>query len=271
MMHFLRFLFSRTFLLNVIIAISIIASGLYFTLEYLDDYALHSQTLEVPDLEGKNFHELDSFAMQSGFTPLVSDSLYLADKEAGIILEQDPRAGKTVKQGRKIYVTIAASLPPQVTMPDLVDLSLRQASSLMETYGLLIGDLSYKPDLCMNCILEQKQNGQKIEPGLKIRRGSSIDLVVGQGLSKELTPVPYLVGINQEMARSVLQAAYLNIGVVSFDESVKNSEDSALARVYKQYPFYSDEPSVNMGSSVDLFLTVDTNRIVHTVNPADSI
>jgi hypothetical protein len=43
------------------------------------------------------------------------------------------------------------------------------------------------------------------------------------------------------------------------------------ARVYKQIPFPTDEPSINMGSAVDLFLTVDTNRVVHTVNPSDSL
>ncbi len=272
MMHFLRFIFTKLFLLNLIIALALLAGGLYATIRYLDTYTLHSQTLEVPNLEGQYFDMLDSTTLKNGFSPILADSLFLVEKNPGEIVDQDPKAGKLVKQGRKIYLTIASYDAPKVTMPDLVDLSLRQATSLMETYGLNIGELSYKPDLCMNCILDQKQNGKTLEPGTRIKRGSVVDLLVGQGLSKELTPVPYLIGINSEMAKSVLQTSFLNIGLVSYDsKSVKTAEDSLRAKVYKQYPFYTEEPSVFMGSAVDLFLTLDTNRIVHSVNPADSL
>lgn len=272
MIDFLKFIFSKHFIIHLILALVLLAGGLYATLNYLDEYTLHGKYLEVPSLENLQYDDIDSLLEGSAFSKMISDSIYVKGKPVGYILEQDPKAGRTVKQGRKIYLTIAAAKPPQISMPDLVDLSLRQASSLMETYGLQIGELTYKPDLCMNCILSQTRNGSEIEPGTRLERGSVIDLTVGRGLSDELTAIPYLIGLNKKMASSVLNSSFLNVGAVSYDaETVKTEEDSMNAKVYRQFPVYTEEPILKMGSTIDLYLTLDTNRIIHTVNPSDSL
>ncbi|MEX2380154.1 MAG: hypothetical protein WD530_05390, partial [Vicingaceae bacterium] len=187
------------------------------------------------------------------------------------IIEQDPVEGYEVKHGRKIYLTVSAYAPPQISMPDLNDMSLRQATTLLETFGLEVGELTYKPDVCANCILEQFYEGEEVHAGMSIPKGAVIDLVLGQGLSNEMTEVPYLIDFTTDLAAELLKANYLNVGSLNFDETVETAEDSAEARVYRQIPFYSEEPSIPMGSSVDLFLTKDTNRIYHTVSPTDSI
>lgn len=271
MLHFFRFLFSKAFVINLLIALALIAGGLYGTLRFLDQFTLHGKTLEVPDLVGQNFIGIDSLLTSDGFSVQVNDSIFVNGKPFGEILEQNPEARTTVKQGRKIYVSITASEPPKITVPQLVDMSLRQATSLMETYGLEIGELIYKPDLCKNCILEMQYKGKEIEAETRINRGSVIDLVIGQGLSNELTAVPYITSLSAQEASDVLKAKSLNIGSLNFDETVKDKQDSLKAVVYKQYPIYTDEPTVPMGSPIDLFLTLDTNRIQHSVNPTDSI
>ncbi len=270
-MNFLRFLVSKALLFNLVIALILVLGGLYFTIHYLDDYTLHGYSMEVPNCEGKAFQSVDSILKDSDFVPIISDSIYVKGEQSGMVLEQSPLPGKKVKQGRKIYLTLTAENPPQVSMPNLVDMSFRQASALMETYGFELGELTYEPDPCMNCILSQEYKGEEIEPGSKVERGATIDLIIGQGLSNELTPIPYLIGLSYEMAKSVLKASYLNAGAPNYDESVLTAEDSINAQVYRQIPFQSDEPSIQMGSSVDLFLTLDTNRIIYSVNPNDSI
>lgn len=271
MMQVFRFLISKTFLINLLIALVLISSALYATLSYLDGYTLHGTTIEVPQLTDYYIDEVDTIVAKDNFEAVIADSIFMKGKKAGLILEQNPKAGTTVKQGRKIYLTVAAREAVKVSMPDLIDLSFRQAKSLLETYGLELGELIYKADLCTNCILEQHVGGNKIKPGVKIQRGTSVDLIVGQGLGDELAAVPYLIDFTAELANDLLKTRGLNIGGLLFDETVETAEDSLAARVYKQTPFYSEAPSVRMGSSVDLFLTLDTNRIVHTVNPKDSL
>lgn len=266
--HFFRFLVSKVFWINLLVALLLVCGGLFATLRYLDSYTMHGEEIEVPELVGLHITETD-LAIQAKDNLLVeiSDSVFLKGKVGGTIIEQHPFAGKYVKQGRTIYLTVASNQPVKIKMPNLVDRSLRQATSILETYGLVVGEKIYKPDLCVNCILEQKLDGKVVEAGKRIRKGSTIGLVVGQGLSNVLVSVPYLVEFNAEMASNLLQSKSLNLGAQLYDETVLTAEDSVNAVVYKQLPPFSQEPVVRMGSSIDLFLTLDTNRVVHSVIP----
>ncbi len=266
--NFIRFLFSRSFVINLLIAIVFLVALVFFALQYLEDYTLHGKTIEVPNYTGVVWS--DTLGQSNpDFELLISDSIYQKGAEKNLILEQDPMPATTVKRGRKIYLTVSSTKPPTISMPNLVDLSLRQATSLMEIYGLQIGELTYKPDLCTNCILEQTINGEPAEAGKRVLKGAKIDLVVGQGLSKEEVPVPYLIELTAMQANELLKSRSLNVGSLNFDPPAENAEDSSMAKVYKQYPTYTEEPSIFMGSAVDLYLTTDTNRIEHSVNPSE--
>ena len=57
--HFFRFLVSKVFLINLLIALLLISGGLFATLSYLDSYTLHGQEIEVPELVGIHVTETD--------------------------------------------------------------------------------------------------------------------------------------------------------------------------------------------------------------------
>jgi beta-lactam-binding protein with PASTA domain len=268
MTKFIRFFFSRSFLINLLIALLLFAGGIYLILDYLEDYTLHNETILVPDYQGKIWDDTLG-SSNSNLELIISDSIYQKGAEKNLILDQDPSPQTTVKPGRKIYLTVSSSKPPTISMPKLVDLSLRQATSLMEIYGLQIGELSYKPDLCTNCILEQKFNGKNVPAGARLTKGTKIDLVVGQGFSKEKVAVPYLIGSSLEEANLLLKSVSLNIGSITYLEELENAEDSSKAKIKKTVPAYSEEPSIFMGSSIDLYLTLDTNNIDYSVISSD--
>ena len=273
MNHFFRFLVSKVFWINLMVAILLVSGGLYATLVYLDNYTKHGEELEVPDFVGLHITETDLVITdKESFFTEISDSIFIKGKIGGTVIEQHPLAGMQVKQGRTIYLTVAANQPAKIMMPKLVDRSLRQATSILETYGLELGELVYKPDMCTNCILQQRLEGAEIAEGTRIRKGRAIDLVVGQGLGSVLVEVPYLLDFKIEMATNLLQSKSLNLGALLFDETIKTAEDSITAVVYKQLPPFSQVPTTRMGAAVDLFLTLDTNKVVHSVIPAlDSI
>jgi len=74
-----------------------------------------------------------------------------------------------------------------VAMPDLSDLSLRQATNTLQNIGLTVGDVIYKPSKFHNVVYEQIYKGRLIRPGTEIDQGSKITLVVGRDASKEDT------------------------------------------------------------------------------------
>lgn len=265
------FLKSRTFFINLLLAIILVVGGLYAVLSYLNSYTMHSQTIEVPDLKGYQLEDLDAVLGKINLKYEISDSIFVKEKKAGEILEQYPKEGRSVKINRTIYVTIASKEPLKIKMPDLVDLSLRQAQTLLESYGLEIGKLTYQPDLCKNCVLEQKINGKVVEEGKRILKGTIVDLIVGEGESKELVSIPYCIELTLEEANQVLKLSSLNVGISNYDETVVGMEDSMNAKVYRQVPYFNASPSVPMGSTVDLFLTMDYDKIIHSISPKDSL
>jgi len=88
-----------------------------------------------------------------------------------------------------------------------------------------------------------------------------IDLVLGKGLSSQHTPVPRLTGCTLEKARNAVLGSSLNLGAYVFDSSVVTGTDSLNAFVYKQNPDYHPDASVQLGSAVYIWLTVDTLKL----------
>ena len=81
---------------------------------------------------------------------------------------------------RKIYLTTVAVTAPQVEMPNLVDLSLRQAENLLKTNNLQLGQVIYKSSKYNNAVLEQRYKGRIIATSEKVPYMAKITLVVGK-------------------------------------------------------------------------------------------
>jgi beta-lactam-binding protein with PASTA domain len=97
------------------------------------------------------------------------------------IVEQEPKAGSKVKEGRKIYIKINASKYTMVSLPDLIEKTYRQAVPTLEAVGLSEGTISYRPYLGKDMVLEMRMNGKKLMAGDKVLKSSKIDLVLGDG------------------------------------------------------------------------------------------
>jgi beta-lactam-binding protein with PASTA domain len=133
-------------------------------------------------------------------------------------------------------------------MPNLVDLTLRQASATLETYGLVLGNVNYVPDIAANAVLGQYYKNQEITPGTDILKGSVISLKVGQNMGGGRYQVPFLLGKSQAEARQLLQRYYLQVG----DEVFENDADPVTAKVYTQSPSYIRGLMLNAGQPVSL-------------------
>ncbi|OFY64223.1 MAG: hypothetical protein A2V64_03395 [Bacteroidetes bacterium RBG_13_43_22] len=260
-----NFIFSKVFLKNLGLAILIAVCAIIMLLLWLNIYTRHGQSRSVPNFLGLTMEETSALAKKSRMKYQVIDSVYTSLVPRGCVAEQNPRPGFKVKKWRNIVLTINAFRPEMVAVPDLVDLPLRQAIALIEDAGLEMGALRYKSDLSINIVLNQLHNGKDAVPGDSIQKGSVIDLVLGKGLSNQRTAVPDLMGMNLEPAKNRIFGASLNLGTYIYDNSIHNSEDSVNAFVYKQNPEYEEDATLQLGSSIYLWLTVDSMKL-----PVDS-
>jgi eukaryotic-like serine/threonine-protein kinase len=246
-MGFLKFVKSRYFWIHTGLAIVLSVFLLWFSLKILDIYTLHGQSIDVPDFKNKTLNELEEFADDNDVSYQIIDSIYDFSLVKGSVVMQDPAAGTKVKDNRKVYLTVVAQKAEQVQMPDLLDLTLRQATAMLETYGLRVGKLQYIPDIAKNAVLRQKFKGNVIEEGTQIEKGSKIDLVLGQGTDNDKVEVPEIIGMKQSEAIKTLKANSLNVG----NEEFEDGPDTSVSRVYKIKP--GQRNIVNMGTSIDLW------------------
>jgi eukaryotic-like serine/threonine-protein kinase len=266
-----NFLVSKIFIKHLGIAATIIVGLIMILLIWLNFYTRHGQARSVPDFYGLNMEQVAKLARRSKLNVEVIDSVYTTVVQRGCVAEQNPKPGFRVKKWRHVVLILNAKNPEMVAMPNLVDLPIRQAIAIIANSGLEMGELRYKPDLSVDVVLEQLYNGRSVAEGDSIQKGSVVDLVLGKGLSNQRTAVPDLIGLGLESARRRLLGSSLNLGTFTYDKSIKTLKDSSGAFVYKQNPEYKDDASLQLGSAVYLWLTVDSARLPKNgIQAADS-
>lgn len=256
-----EFIFSKLFLKHLSLAVAIAFMVVILLVLGLNIYTRHGQAREVPDFFGKTLDESVMTAKKSRMKITVIDSVYTTVVPKGCVAEQNPKPGFKVKKRRTIFLTINAFSPEMVAMPNIVDMSLRQAIAVIESSGLAMGSLRYKPDLSVNVVLQQIYNGKEIAEKDSLQKGSLIDLVLGKGLSNQRTAVPDLTGMLLEPARNRILETSLNLGTYIFDSSILTAGDSLNAFVYKQNPDFKENATLQLGSSIYLWLTVDSLKL----------
>src|SRR5690606_38164812 len=150
-MTFREYITSKFFLINIAVYLALIVLVFWLIFRSLSTYTLHGETITVPDLTGFNQHELKNFLEDKNLTYFIMDSIFDENAAMGAVIGQNPLPGIQVKKDRKIYLTINAKQPQKVQFPNLKDVTLRQAYAVLETYGINVSDLKYKPDQCVNC------------------------------------------------------------------------------------------------------------------------
>ncbi|MBM3421087.1 MAG: PASTA domain-containing protein [Bacteroidetes bacterium] len=260
-----KFILSRLFVRHFALAAAIFTAFMLVLLVWLNIYTRHGQARVVPDFVGKTPDEAVEMSQKLRFRFFVTDSVFTGTVPKGTIAEQNPAAGHRVKKHRRINITINAFNPEMASVPNLVGLSLRQALATITTAGFEPGKLSYTPDISVDLVLRQMHNGVEVAQGETIQKGSVIDLVLGSGLSSRRTRIPSLVGIPLDRARSIILGSSLNLGTFVYDNTILTALDSATAFVYKQNPEFNEEATLQVGSIVYLWLTVDSLKL-----PVDS-
>jgi beta-lactam-binding protein with PASTA domain len=184
----------------------------------------------------------------------------VAEIPRGAVLDQYPKPGSGIKKNRKVFIITNCWFAQMIKMPKAFDMPYRQAERVLSSVGLHIANIEYIPHFAPTYVLEQKFEGRMINQGAEIAKGSGITLVVGEGLSSERAPVPDLLNISRDAARTIALNNYFNIGGAKYDSTVTNAMDSMLAKVYRQFPAFSSQ--ARLGTPIDIWLTRDSLTII---------
>lgn len=171
---------------------------------YLPWSTNHGETIAVPNLSGMSLEKAISTLESKNLDYEVSDSTFISGKSPGTVYSHYPKSQAYVKSGRKVYLTLISYQAPEVSLPNVEGRSVESAKNLLLSVGLELGPLEYVPALEEKTVLQVKLNGQPLRIGDRVKKGSSIVLVVGDGLGNQRLEVPSLLGLPVDEAGMLL-------------------------------------------------------------------
>jgi beta-lactam-binding protein with PASTA domain len=267
----IRYIEARIVLRNLVLAFLILIFGTVIIMQIMKIYTRHNIDLTVPDLSGLPLDEAARTAKEKDMLVEVFDSVFMSEMERGTVVMQHPEAGFKVKKNRKIFLTMNAINAEKIAMPDLVDLTFKQASAKIESFGLKLGQISYEPNIAVILVLAQRRHGRTLSPGDSIAKGTAIDLILGKGLSDEQSTVPNLVGLSLDQAKIAASDRFLSLGASVSDQTVVTPEDEQHATIFRQKPVAAPGTTLPQGSAIDVWITLDSTKLPSVMTLNDSI
>lgn len=180
-MTFLKYLFTKTFLRQVLFALLALVILSFLMLWWLRVTTNHNQRIEVPDLAKLSLDKVEDVLDELDLRYEILDSAnFNPEYPRFSVIEQIPKAGKFVKEDRKIYLTLNPSDYRKIKVPEVLGKTGRQATPTLLAMGFQIGKVSKRPHISDH-VLELRYKGEKLVPGTEIPKTSVIDLIVGDG------------------------------------------------------------------------------------------
>lgn len=195
MKDFLAKVLTNPFVFNLLLAIAVAGAAIYGVLHWLDSYTRHNQAVVVPDVKGLKLEEAVAFFESNGLRYTVIDSVFSKEVAPGSIVELVPNVGSKVKEGRIVFITINAMTSQMATIPEVEDLSFRQAYALLKARGFNAIETKYIPGDFKDLAMAVEWNGRMLHKGEHVPLTASLTLVVSSG-DAEVMPDDSLPGDN---------------------------------------------------------------------------
>jgi len=177
-----KYLTSRVFFIQILIAIGIVVVLVYLFMHWLTFTTDHGHEITVPNLTKLTEEQVEAKLDELDLDYVLLDSVdYRSGFPKYSVVEQDPLPGTKVKEGRKIYIKINASGFSSVKIPDLIEKTYREAVPTLKALGLEEGTITYIPNLGKDMVLEMRYKGRNLKVGDRVLKASKIDLVLGDG------------------------------------------------------------------------------------------
>lgn len=235
---------------NILVFLLMVVAILLLTFLGINIYTHHGEAYIVPELRNMTEAEVQAALKGTHMNYEIVDSIYDPKRPLGIVIEQVPKQGNTIKSTRPICLVINARSAETTMVPDVIDYSWRQAEALIRAANLEIGDTITKPGENKGMVLAVMMKGKNVV-GKKVPVGSKLTLVICNGarLGNEQY-VPNCIGLSLEEASTTLGNVGLHVGNAVYDDGTEGT--SGYYYVYHQNPA---PDAAREGSAVDLFFT----------------
>lgn len=206
------------------------------TIEVVVSSGLVGDSITVPDVSGMTEDEAQSALENAGFRNISSEFTYHDSVPSGQVIGTTPEAKAEATEDTEIVMQVSKGAERK-TVPNVVGQKDADAQNAIKSAGLSVGTVTYEysDSVAQGIVISQSVDG-----GKKVSAGTTVDLVISNGLEPAAkVNVPPVTGTSESNARQLIQNAGLSVGTVTYQHS------SSVAAGY----VISCSPGV--GSSVD--------------------
>lgn len=174
---------------------------IFYSYKYYNSTAGHNM-VSVPPLENIPAENAKEILSLFDLNLTVKEEIYNSEIPEGFIIEQTPEPGKNVPVGSDIeVVTSRGQEITYILTPNLIGLSMEEASNILKDFGLVnvVTSKEYSSTFKKNLIIDQSpQFSEKIEPG------GSVNIIVSKG--KETIVIPNIIDLDFRNASNHLKS-----------------------------------------------------------------
>lgn len=234
------------FLITGILTAAIFFGGAAFIISTIfgAENTVSSDDITAPNLVGKEYTEVLSSVQYSEYNIVEDESVYSDSIEEGVIISQEPPAGRTIKATAEIYVTVSLG-PKKIPLVDLTGVEARAAKLKLESLGLLVS-MEYE---LSDTVAEGYVIRMDPEPYSELVEDDIVTLVISMGPEERYATVPDLTDMTEDEAERALELKNLVLGdVIPKDTDVREDD----GKIYDQ----SERPNAEVAekTAVDVYV-----------------
>ncbi len=181
----------------------------------------------IPDVTGKSQTDAVAALVAKGFTNYEIQETESDTVAAGNVVKTSPEAGIEAAKDTKITLYVSSGTG-KVTVPSVVNSSLDNAKSQIESAGLKVGSVDYatSDDIAEGNVISTSPGS-----GTEVEKGSAVSIVVSEGTGVSSVNVP--VNLPADVSSAMSMEVYLD-GVLYDTETVRASQGSISVPVEGQ-------------------------------------
>jgi len=202
-------------LLKYLIAFTFFSFLAIVILDYiiLPNYAGYSNEHYLPDVRGEYLEKATYQLRSLGFNAHSIRIPFSESHTSGTVIKMFPRAFTKVKEGRTIDLTIAGK-DEDIEIPDISNLSLRNAKLTLTKLGLGIDTIIYEYD---NVISHGYISFQLPRKGQTVKSSTNMTLGVSRGAPPDYYIIPDIVNYSLTRARKSIINEGLRVGEITYE------------------------------------------------------
>ena len=173
---------SKSITKQIFLMASVVFIVFFLVYNSLMIYTKHNRYKEVPNLSGLNLDEaIDVLKKNRLKYEVLDSSKFFVEIPNYSIISQIPLEKELVKKNRKIYLNVNPRNFQKVSLPNVIQITKRNAESILTALGFQVLEYNYVDDIGKDMVLDVLYEGEKILPGQKIPMNSGLSLILGNG------------------------------------------------------------------------------------------